>query len=65
MENQITLDNISMNLSQFCDRFARYEIEPTRGTILDVLKQTREISPESIPVVLDLVRSKYHINMTF
>ena len=54
-----------MKLSQFCDRFAHYEIEPTRGMILDVLNQTKKISPESIPVVLDLVRSKYHINMIF
>lgn len=65
MEQQIIFDNTSMKLSQFCDRFAHYEIEPTRGMILDVLNQTKKISPESIPVVLDLVRSKYHINMIF
>jgi hypothetical protein len=64
-ETTINYGNQRMDFQQFCDKFEKSDIEPTRGDLIDILKQTNENNPALVPTILNLVKIKYHFSFAF
>ncbi len=62
--NIITFGNQKMEFDKFCERVQGYELELTRGDIINILKETEDKNPSLIPALLNVVKNTYHINMT-
>ena len=64
-ENTIKYGNQQMDLTQFCDKFEKSDIEPTRGDLINILKQAEENNPALVPTILNLVKIRYHFSFAF
>lgn len=63
--NIVTIGNEQVELNQFCDKFQKSDIEPTRGELYSVLNLTKENNPSLVPDILNLVKTKYHFSLAF
>ena len=63
--NIITICNQKLEFNQFCEKVEKYDLELTRGDVLNIIKETKEKNPSLVPAILNLVKSTYHINLAF
>ncbi len=63
--NIVTFGNQKMEFEQFCDRIEKYDIELTRGDIVNILKDTEEKNPTLIPAILSVIKNTYHLNLVY
>lgn len=63
--NIISFGNQQMDFNQFCEKIEKYDIELTRGDIINILKDTKDRNPSLVPAILNVIKNTYHINLAF
>jgi len=63
--NIITFGNQQLDFNQFCEKIEKYDIELTRGDVINILNETKESNPALVPAILNVVKNRYHINLAF
>ncbi len=63
--NIITFGNQQMDFNQFCEKIEKYDIELTRGDVMSIIAETKEKNPNLVPAILNIVKTRYHINLAF
>lgn len=63
--NIITLGNQKFEFNQFCEKVEKYDIELTRGDVINILEETKEKNPSLVPAILNVIKNTYHINLAF
>jgi len=63
--NIITIGNQKLEFNQFCEKVEKYDIELTRGDVINIIKETKEKNPALVPAILNVIKNTYHINLAF
>jgi len=63
--NIITFGDQQLDFNQFCDKIEKYDIELTRGDVINILQETKERNPALVPAILNIVKNRYHLNLNF
>ncbi len=63
--NIITIRNQKLEFNQFCEKVEKYDLELTRGDVINIIKETGEKNPSLIPAILNVIKNTYHINLAF
>lgn len=63
--NIITFGDQQMDFNRFCEKIEKYDIELTRGDVINILSETRKNNPALIPAILNVVKNRYHINIAY
>jgi hypothetical protein len=63
--NIITFGNQQLDFNQFCEKIEKYDIELTRGDVINILNESQENNPALVPAILNVIKNRYHINLTF
>ena len=63
--NIITLGDQQMDFNRFCEKIEKYDIELTRGDVINILSETKKNNPALIPAILNVVKNRYHINIAY
>ena len=58
--NIITIGNQKLEFNQFCEKVEKYDLELTRGDVINIIKETKEKNP-SIPYPELPVRFSTHL----
>jgi hypothetical protein len=63
--NIITFGDQQMDFNRFCEKIEKYDIELTRGDVINILSETKKNNPALIPAILNVVKNRYHINIAY
>jgi len=63
--NIITIGDQQLDFNQFCEKIEKYDIELTRGEVINILNETKERNPALVPAILNVVKNRYHLNLAF
>ena len=63
--NIITFGDQQMDFNRFCEKIEKYDIELTRGDLINILSETKKNNPALIPAILNVVKNRYHINIAY
>ena len=63
--NIITYGDQHLDFNQFCEKIEKYDIELTRGDIINILNETKEKNPALVPAILNVVKNRYHLNLAY